>query len=111
MQVLCGDLDARPVAFVRARSERRVRRGNDDVDVRETRNELRQLAGEGDAARTAMVHLPVPGDERAARLVHADTVIPSPVRRTSMPGSFLPSMSSSDAPPPVEMCFILAATS
>ncbi len=28
-----------------------------------------------------------------------------------MPGSFLPSMSSRDAPPPVEMCFIFAATS
>ena len=32
-------------------------------------------------------------------------------RRTSMPGSFFPSMSSSEAPPPVEMCLIFAATS
>src|ERR1019366_4225235 len=109
-KVLRGDLDAAAVALVRARRERRVRRRNDHVDMRQARDEVHQLAGERAAARAAVVHLPVARDERPPRLVHADTGS-SPVRRTSMPGSFLPSMSSREAPPPVEMCFILEATS
>ena len=35
----------------------------------------------------------------------------SAVRSASTPGSFLPSMSSSDAPPPVEMWLMRFATS
>ncbi len=116
IEVLRADLDAAAIALVRARGERRERRGDHQVDVRQGEGELRELARQLHAARAAVVHLPVARDERAPDHVHVPLPLPGPlapsaVRRTSMPGSFLPSMSSSDAPPPVEMCFIFAAMS
>ena len=107
IQVLPGELDAALVAFVRACGERGERRRDHEIDVGQLRRERHDGARELDARPAAEVHLPVARDERAADRVQ----VASAERSTSMPGSFLPSMSSRDAPPPVEMCFILFAMS
>src|SRR5260370_15570057 len=89
-----------------ARGERRGRGVNDEVYVRTACRKLDHGLRQFDGRAAPVLHLPVARDERPP----AGVQVASPVRRTSMPGSFLPSMSSRDAPPPVEMCFIFLAT-
>ncbi len=85
------DLHARAARGVDQRLQREERRADRDVDAvggRDLRQQrLDELLGLGDR----LVHLPVAGDERRAAHDSAST-----------PGRALPSISSSDAPPPVE---------
>src|SRR5438094_1659010 len=78
-----GDAVGRP-ARGRQRGERHA---HGDVDALAGAHRGEELA----RLRLRLVHLPVAGDERGAR--HA---------RASTPGSLRPSISSSEAPPPVE---------
>src|SRR5687768_6947791 len=101
MQVLPGKLDPAALDFGRDGGQCREGRRDHDLyggDVPTGLDQLpRQLAARGPAA----IHLPVPRDDL---LSHGQTR-----RRASTPGSRLPSMNSSDAPPPVEMNPILDA--
>ena len=75
--------------------ERDVRRADRDVDVAEVR--LPQRAAELARLAWALEHLPVAGDE------HQEGI-------AAIPGRSLPSSSSSEAPPPVEIHEIRSAT-
>ena len=78
--------------------ERRADRDVDAVGGRDSRQQrLDELLGLGDR----LVHLPVAGDQRRPSRAHASA---------STPGSVLPSISSSDAPPPVERCVTWSAS-
>src|SRR5689334_2554317 len=102
MHVLGVYLHARAASRVDHRPEREERRADADVDALDRRHprqqRLDELLGLGDR----LVHLPVPGYERRARRIRAHT-------SASTPGSCLPSISSSDAPPPVDRCVTLSA--
>ena len=94
VHVLREDLDARAARRVDHRACSAVNGAQiatSTPSARETRGSSAcdELLG----LRDRLVHLPVARDERGAR--HHDS-------RTSTPGSVLPSISSSDAPPPVE---------
>src|SRR5271170_1087391 len=106
VHVLAGHLDAASVALVGARRQRGKGGRDEQVDVHQRRRQVDDVGREGEAGGAAVMHLPVASDERASLGPHETSVL-----KTSMPGSFFPSTSSSEAPPPVEMCFILPATS
>src|SRR3954452_7060550 len=78
---------ADPVRRLAGRGQRGERHAHGHVDALARRDRGGELA----RARPRAVHLPVAGDEGRARHASAST-----------PGSVRPSMSSSDAPPPVE---------
>ncbi len=100
VHVLGEDLDSRAPGRVDHRRERGERRADRDLgavggrDAREQRGD--ELLGLGDR----LVHLPVPGDQRRP-VAHASA---------STPGRALPSISSSEAPPPVDRCVTRSAS-
>ena len=103
MHVLREDLDARAAGRVDHRLQREERRADRDVDAvggRDARQQrLDELLGLGDR----LVHLPVARDQRRAGPGRAHD-------SASTPGSVLPSISSSDAPPPVDRWVTLSAS-
>ena len=93
VHVLRVDLDARAARRVDHRLQRGERHADRDVGGR-GRDARQQAGDEHLGLRLRLVHLPVARDQR--RAVTHDS--------TSTPGSVLPSISSSDAPPPVDRC-------
>ena len=123
--VLRADADA-PRLFARERGEMCRRDAENDAAPVHARGQLRfQLLDERLYARGKLVHFPVSGDDDfSVFLVHSGFLPsvntrkgaePAPLvknylsSRQATPGSSLPSMNSSDAPPPVETWVTLSA--
>ena len=91
MHGLGVDPDLRAARGVDERLEREERRADDDLHAVDRGDPRQQRLDVLLALGDRLVHLPVAGDERGPAHVRAST-----------PGRGLPSISSSDAPPPVE---------
>src|SRR3954447_8154183 len=98
VHVLRVDLDGAPARGVDRRLEREVRRADHDVDVLDGADPRQQRADQRLSLPDRVVQLPVAGDERPSH------------DSAPTPGSGLPSISSSDAPPPVERCVTRSAS-
>src|SRR5579859_217002 len=103
VQVLGADGDVGPAQTVRNRRERHERRTHNPFDSRIALQSRRQRVDERQPLGDGGVHLPVAGHDRSAR-AHAQSLF-----KAFTPGKTLPSMNSSEAPPPVETWVSLSA--
>src|SRR5207244_1234708 len=102
-QVLRANQDLRLAQTRRHGRQRRVWRADDALDAVEQLQRGQHRVDQRQAFGDGVVHLPVAGDDRFAA-THQQSCF-----RAATPGSTLPSMNSSEAPPPVETCVSLSA--
>ncbi len=104
IHVLCAEVDRCIVQDLGNFAERGKRRADHDRDIRNRVRGRFERLHERDGLGGRLIHFPVPCDQRS--LFHEVSSFLSRVylsRSAATPGSTLPSTSSSDAPPPVEM--------
>ena len=87
VQVLRRNADRTAARCFRRRMQRRERRGDDDLDVRDVLDDPPELLDEHDRLVDGLVHLPVRRDERSAHKegASADVPVPVPRARCSVP--------------------------
>src|SRR5579859_2902135 len=103
VHVLRTDGDIDPAQTVRDGRQRHERRTHNALDCRIELESRQQLVNQRQTLGDGRVHLPIAGNDRLAD-GHAQSLF-----KAATPGRTLPSMNSSEAPPPVETWLSLSA--